>query len=220
MIEIFKNERATGYDSFVQRWIPNYQFFIELLPRLLQNVEPKNLLVGGCGTGNEMLPFVQNESEWQITGVDPSPEMIIQAKQKLRDYSQVKLVQGEVSNLQTGKFGAATLLLVLHFLKDDGSKLKLLRQMAAQLLSGSPLILLDITGQGETFKSNLNILRSMLSPELDRDEVAQRLTRIEHELHHISEERLGSLVAEAGFEKPVRFFQTAVYMGWITRKIE
>lgn len=40
-IEIFENERATGYDQFVQKWIPNYNSFINQLPKLLNNIEKK-----------------------------------------------------------------------------------------------------------------------------------------------------------------------------------
>lgn len=54
---------------------------MDKLPNLLKQSENKNLLVVGCGTGAEIQRFVQAKEQWQITGVDPSPEMILQANQ-------------------------------------------------------------------------------------------------------------------------------------------
>jgi len=53
---------------------------------------------------------------------------------------------------------------------------------------------------------------------LDEEQVSNRLNRIENELYYISEERLSELCSEAGFEVPLRFFQSAIYKGWLTKK--
>lgn len=83
-VELFENERASGYDQFVETWIPNYHYFLDLLPKLLQEIENKDLLVVGCGTGNEIERFAETVESWKITGVDPSPEMISQARKNLK----------------------------------------------------------------------------------------------------------------------------------------
>jgi len=116
------------------------------------------------------------------------------------------------------QFGAATLLLVLHFLEDNGEKLVMLQDISKRMMSQAPLLLLDITGNKEQIQQNLQLLRLLLPKGIDETQVAQRLRRIEHELLHVSEERLVELCEEAGFEPPVRFFQSSIYMGWITRK--
>lgn len=217
--EIFENERATGYNQFVETWIPNYNYFLDRLPKLLREVNPKELLVVGCGTGNEIEKFTQTPGHWEITGIDPSPQMIKQAREKLQYHKNVKLVEGLVTDLDAGKkFGAATLLLVLHFLDDNGEKLNLLKAIADRLTSRAPFVMLDITGDKEQIKSNLKILKLLLPDGLDEEQITNRLGRIENELHYVSESRLSALCAEAGFEPPLRFFQSAVYMGWITNK--
>jgi tRNA (cmo5U34)-methyltransferase len=48
-VEIFENERATGYNQFVETWIPNYHYFLDRLPKLLSETKQKDLLVVGCG---------------------------------------------------------------------------------------------------------------------------------------------------------------------------
>lgn len=218
-VEIFENERATGYNQFVETWIPNYNYFLDRLPKLLSEAGRKDLLVVGCGTGNEIERFARAPEQWEITGVDPSPEMINQAREKLKNCKNVTLVEGLLTDLEVGKmYGAATLLLVLHFLNDGGEKLNLLKGIAEKLVSGAPFVMLDITGDESQIKRNLKILKHLLPDGLDEEQINNRLNRIENDLYHISEKRMVELCIEAGFEPPVRFFQSAIYMGWLTKK--
>lgn len=218
-VEIFENQRASGYNQFVETWIPNYAYFMDKLPGLLRETRNKDLLVVGCGTGNEILRFADAPELWTITGIDPSPEMIAQATQKFDGLDTVDLLEGVVSDLdESAKYGAATLLLVLHFMEDDGTKLNLLKDISARLEEDAPLVLLDITGDNSQIKGNLEILRRLLPEGLDPEDVERRLHRIENELFAVSEDRLGQLLTEAGFETPQRFFQTSIYMGWMTKK--
>ncbi len=218
-IELFENQRAKGYDQFVETWIPNYHYFMEQLPKLLRNTVHKHLLVVGCGTGTEIEYFIKSKESWTITGIDPSPEMILQAQTRLQGYKNTTLLKGVVGDLNTiDLFGAATLILVLHFMKDDGTKLSLLKDIAQRLEKDAPFVLLDITGDKLQIKQNLNILKQLLSSDVDQESIDYRLHRIENKLHPISEERLSELLVEAGFEIPLRFFQNSIYMGWITKR--
>lgn len=218
-VELFENERASGYDQFVETWIPNYHAFLDQLPNLLRTAVSQDLLLVGCGTGNEIERLVDQRQVWNITGVDPSPEMIKQAEEKFEGYDNVMLIEGLVSDLDVKKhYGAATLLLVLHFLEDNGDKVALLQEIGKRLLSGAPLILLDITGNKEQVKENLAILRLLLHDGIAVEHVDQRLHRIANELLYVPEERLIRLCEDAGFERPVRFFQSTIYMGWMIRK--
>jgi len=219
-VEIFEGERASNYDNFVETWVPNYRYFMSIVPKLLKDTADKNLLVVGCGTGNEILAFGKELSKWQITGVDPSIEMLEQAKERLSAYPNVKLINARVDELpQETHFGVATLILVLHFLPDDGSKLLLLKEIQKKLKPNAPFVLLDITGSQEQINKNLEILKNLLPDSIDEEQKVLRISRISTELHIVSENRLAKLLQEAGFEKPVRFFQSNIYMGWLTRKI-
>lgn len=216
-IEIFENERATGYDNFVETWIPNYNYFLDKLPKLLRETTRKELLVVGCGTGNEMERFTRATEHWEITGIDPSPEMIKQAREKLGHSKHVKLIEGLVGDLGAKKYGAATLLLVLHFL-NEGEKLNILKDIKERLDPEAPLVILDITGDENQIRTNLEILRLLLPDGLAEEQIDNRLNRIKNDLHSVSWERLSALCVEAGFEPPVHFFQTAIYVGWLTKR--
>jgi len=218
-IEIFENERATGYNQFVETWIPNYNYFLDCLPKLFRETEQKDILVVGCGTGNEIERFVKAPEQWKITGIDPSPDMIEQAREKFQAYNNVTLIDGLVDGLDIEKkYNAATLLLVLHFLDDDGNKLNLLKDIAERLVPGATFVLLDITGDQEQIRQNLKALRLLLPDSLGQEQINSRLNRIENEFFSVSEERMAELCIQAGFEKPLRFFQSSIYMGWLMQK--
>jgi len=53
---------------------------------------------------------------------------------------------------------------------------------------------------------------------LDEEQISNRLNRIENELFPVAEQRLSELCTAAGFEAPLRFFQSSIYMGWLTKK--
>jgi tRNA (cmo5U34)-methyltransferase len=179
-VEIFENERATGYNQYVETWIPNYQYFLGRLPKLLSETDQKDLLVVGCGTGNEIERFTQCHEQWEITGIDPSPEMVKQAREKLQNCNNVNLVEGLLT-IDGSKYGAATLLLVLHFLDDNGEKQNLLKEIADRLVPGA-IRNAGYYGDKDQIKNNLKILRLLLPDNLDEEQINNRLNRIEKEI--------------------------------------
>lgn len=178
-------------------------------------------MVVGCGTGNEILRFARSQVEWRITGIDPSPDMIVQAREKLKDCDKVELIEGLITDLSADKkYNAATLLLVLHFIEDNGNKQQMLKAIANRLVAGAKLVMLDMTGDKQQIRDNLQVLKLLLPEGVDKQEISERLNRIENKFFTVSEERLSELLQEAEFEKPLRFFQSSIYMGWITQKRE
>ncbi|MEO0573198.1 MAG: class I SAM-dependent methyltransferase [Bacteroidota bacterium] len=220
-LALFEGDRAANYDGFVQQWIPNYDYFMSIFPKLLSNTNPKSLLAVGCGTGNELMALKEFDNDWSIMGVDPSPQMIHIAQQKLGSYKGMGFSIGKVDQLDSHlRFGAASLLLVLHFIKYPNEKLALLQEISKRLYPGAPLIILGIFGNKEQLRGNLKVLESLLPEDLSEKEIEERLDRITNALHRTTEEELGKLLVRAGFEPPTRFFQTSIYSGWTTRKLE
>ncbi|RYG11367.1 MAG: class I SAM-dependent methyltransferase, partial [Chitinophagaceae bacterium] len=107
----------------------------------------------------------------------------------MQTHQNVNLIEGLVSDLNINeKYGAATLLLVLHFLEDNGNKLSLLQDIADRLLPGAPFVMLDITGDKSQIQQNLKILELLLPQGLDKEQLQGRLERIEKELFAVSED--------------------------------
>lgn len=221
-VEIFEDERASQYDQFVKTWIVNYDFVLQTIPSIVQLKSPdaRDILVVGSGTGNEMLALLHaKNTSWNVTGVDPSPDMVEMAKQKLKGYSEASLVLGDVHALPHDRtFDVATLLLVLHFMKDDGTKQSLLQGIHDKLSEGAPLIILDIFGDDREFAQNIRILEKILPEVVEGMVIKDRIETMGERIYHISEDRLSDLLQQVGFSKPVRFFQSVIYGAWITTK--
>lgn len=220
-VEIFEGERAANYDDFIQTWIINYQFVIDTLPKLIEQEQPKakEILVVGCGTGNELLSLSNYTASWNITGIDPSPDMVKIAREKLKNHSKIKIILGEVQQLVSNKkYDVATLFLVLHFMKDDGTKEALLQGVFDNLKQGATFILLDVFGAKDEFAFNIKLLEKLLPKEVEGMVVRERIASMPERIYPISEERLSELAKNVGFSKPIRFFQSTIYGGWIFKK--
>lgn len=102
-----------------------------------------NLLVVGVGGGREIEQFLPGQPGWQLTGVDPSDDMLAVAQaraDRLGLRERTTLVRGTVEDLSAAaRFDAATCLFVLHFLPDAG-KLALLQGIRRHLRPGAPLL--------------------------------------------------------------------------------
>ena len=190
----------------------------ELLASRIRTAE-NEVLVVGSGTGNELEILAKAHKDWQFLGIDPSPEMNVQAREKLATFPNIEIQEAYVSDLpQTTRFQAATLLLVLHFLPADGSKLALLKDIANRLESGAPFVMAGIFGEKEELKTNLEILKTMFPPNFAPEDLQERLERIRDRIQYIPESRLAELFEEAGFHPPTRFFQMAIWGAWVSKK--
>ena len=146
----FDRDRANQYDLDIRKAIPGYEALHGMTHSLLQNnlSESARLLVVGSGTGMELVNYCQQNPAWSLTGVEPSAEMMAIAFEELVSlgYREVDLHTGYISTLpETKLVDAATLMLVMHFLPDDGSKLQLLK-IARHLKPGAELVLADLYG--------------------------------------------------------------------------
>ena len=220
---LFDEDRAKNYDRFSQIWMPNYDVFCDWIPSILANKYLRRgdkILAVGCGTANEIISLLHSNEVWHITGIDPSLEMLKVAKEKLKAYPTVSLIHGYVNDLpRIASFDGATLLLVLHFLPDDGQKLSLLKAISGRLHRGAPLVIADIFGDKTALESNLNFLVSTLSGKVNPTEILERQQKIRNTIHYISEKRLVQLLQAAGFSSAHRLFQSTIYGGWICTKL-
>lgn len=141
---MFDAERAQAYDRRVREAIPGYEALHQLSCMVLAEVTGGHgrALVAGAGTGGECIALAQACPGLQVVGVDPAADMLAHAERKVAEHglnARVRLYPSKVSDLPKFEpFDAATLLLVLHFLPDDGAKLALLTDIAQHLKPGAP----------------------------------------------------------------------------------
>ena len=128
----FNGEWSNEYDDTAHKIIPAYHSIYELTQHLLRDRLKKEarILVAGAGTGKEIIDCSQNNPYWFFTGFDPAKPMLSIARKKVAAASlenRISLVLGLVDEVAENDFDAATSILVMDFLPDDGAKLNFLK---------------------------------------------------------------------------------------------
>lgn len=223
----FDGDYGRQYDSIIRLVFPAYEelFPIALAMLAAELPEDAQLLIVGAGTGKEIATFAARRPGWSFTGVDPSQQMLDRAAKRVRAAGiahRVTLHCGYVADLPDGRrFDAATLVCVMHFLRDDGGKQALLEDVAARLAPGAPLLLVDANGAAGT-PALERMMRAWMWYVRDQGLTAAEQRAYEQHVRDgvvlVPDERLRALLGEAGFDDPVRFFSAFVFDGWIARR--
>jgi tRNA (cmo5U34)-methyltransferase len=222
----FDSGIAAEYDRGVRRTLPSYDSMLRLTHTFLRANLPEKaaLLIVGGGGGNEIKTFGTGNQSWAFTAIDPSEAMLKAGKNKAQQLGiddRVDWIKGTVTNIpEESVFDGATCLLVLHFVADVNDKLAMLQKVRAHLKEGAPFVLVSKVGDPDTeeFKEQVGLWKNYWLdntglPEAKVNELMKgTLTE-----SSISEERLRQLLAEAGFHRIARFFQTNHFGGWICR---
>lgn len=217
------------YEQMVARVMVGYDLLFTLTGCVLRALAQPNLdlLVVGAGGGAELERFLPDNPDWRLTGVDPSQDMLALAEAKaarLGVSARARLVRGTVAELpDDARFDAATCLLVLHFLPDDG-KAALLAGIRAHLRPGAPLLLAngvpvstepdleaDLRGAWQQYGELMG---------MPAEEMAATITRLTAPQPSMATaERYEELLRQAGFTRTVRFFEVlgGGITGWIAR---
>ena len=218
---------TSEYDEMAQMSIPGYEALHTMALSFLRSKLPEkaNLLIVGAGSGMELVTFGKANSHWELLGVDPSSNMLGLAQQKIdkNDLTeQIKLFQGYTHELpETPLYDAATCILVMHFLPDDGSKLALLQSISQRLKSSATLILVDLFGE----KGTANFEQFTQVWKLYSEEMGMSAQMIEKRekarqegIYPIPEPRVLELLEQADFGKIIKFYTGLLFGGWIATK--
>ena len=222
----FNGEFSNEYDGMADKRIPAYHAIYELIQHLLRDKldNEARLLIAGAGTGQEMIRFSQDNPRWSFTGFDPAEPMLSIARQKMAAVSlenRVSLVHGFVDDVTEKYFDAATSILVMHFLPDDGTKLNFLKGISDKLKSGAVMILVDLEGEigSDEYKTFSAAWKNQqLFKRGENDNVQEEFVIRENEVQFIPQKRIESLLEEAGFVKIYKFFKAYLFGGYVAVK--
>ncbi len=226
--EHFDRKRAEVYDTRVQHLIPGYSVIQSLSKSLLESCLPTSaeVLVAGAGTGNEAVSLASNNPGWKITGFDPSPEMIKVAKSKVEKRElagRIFLFEGFAHRIEEKTlFDAATSILVMHFLPDDGSKDDFACEISKRLKPEAKFVLVDL--EGDPASADFKMLfsawrRHLLSAVEDEEQVDETMGNIMKNVKFTPENRIREILQNAGFKKVVKFCQSCLAGGYSAVKI-
>lgn len=216
------------YDQSIRLFCGAYDEIFKLAHCCLRASLPTEaeVLVVGAGSGTDILEFAPANPQWSFCGVDPSANMLSLAKSKISEKNlsnEIQLVQGYVDDLDEEKtFDAATSILVMHFLEDDGSKLEYLKSISQRLKPGAPLVIVDGCGDREsiTFQNTLNAWKQYPILHGVEPEAVENAFKdvILQKVRFVPGSRMLELFDQAGLTNPFKFYSGFLYSGWTIYK--
>ncbi|WMT92600.1 class I SAM-dependent methyltransferase [Pelagibacterium sp. H642] len=229
----FDSSRAGDYERQSRIALAGYDACHELSACMLsaalgqQRRAARVLVVGAGGTAGELVAAARLEPQWSFVALDPSAPMLDLARAHLNKSGlsdRVETVLGVIGDLDNApSFDAAIMIGVLHHLPGDAAKQDLLAQIATRLKPGAPFVL---AGNCRTYGSHPLLLaawaaRWRMSGGAGEEETQAKMGTILQGVEPpASEEVVFSLLTEAGFKEPIRFFESLFWGAWLARRVE
>lgn len=218
----FDNAPPFDLDEYrrMQLAIPGVDGFYRLLGAVAESaVAPEGeVLIVGAGGGRELEAL--GPAGFRFTALDPSAQMLEAARPYAAGFPErAAFVHGTVDDLPPeARYDAATALLVMHFLPDDGAKAAFLSAIRARLKPGALYVHADVCFEdaGAFAAMTPAFLAHARLAGLPEDKAAVG-PEVIATMPVIGEARARELFAEAGFEGATRFYQGLWYRGWHMR---
>lgn len=214
-----------------QRIIPGIDGLYEALLAIFHYELGQNasILIIGAGGGREIELLSRSEQKFELLGVDPSADMLEVARSYIPAdaASRVKLHQGYVADIDPKlQFSAATSVLVMHFLPDDGEKAQYLKDIRSKLKVGAPYIHVDVSIESDKEAENCGDVIARHGERIgapaevrnDPGKMAQE-KRLAENSYVVTPARNRALLEEAGFEIVSPFFRSLWFTGWWARAV-
>jgi tRNA (cmo5U34)-methyltransferase len=222
----FDESLASKYDCSIRLFCPSYDALHQMLMPWLQKLPEKSFfLSAGAGTGAEIITLGKRFPSWRFIAVDVSSDMLNSCRKRLAQaglVDRVDFFNGPMQRYQSSALvDAASSIFVSHFIKGREEKLAYFQAIAANLRTGGFFVLADLFGDTNSpeFPRLYDAwLASYASNGISGDELAQDRAHIESDVSFIPENELFSLLRQAGFSTPIRFYQTYLFGGWVTTK--
>ncbi len=223
----FDGDYGEIYDDLAHKVIPGYEtLFPATLALLMERVGMQaHVLVVGCGTGREISTFAPQVPSWQFTALDPSLEMVGYTQQivaRLGVAKRITLHHGYVHDLPvTQRFDAATVINVMHFLRDDGAKEQLIQSVSTRLRNGGTVVLFDLHGDRKApyFDLFYEAWKRYMTLRGYGDEAKESLLkRLAAGIAYVSEERIMEICKLAGLRLIRKYWSGLLYGGWLLER--
>lgn len=216
-------DRVRGYlEHGPPAFAPGHAGLLQMIAVLLAERMPPDgtALVIGAGGGLEIRYLAGVEPSWRFVGVDPAPAMLDLARATVGGAAgdRLRLIEGTVVDAPAGPFDAATCLLVLGLVPDDGGKLDLLAQARTRLKPGAPFVLVDQCFDRDAldFDGRLDRYAAFARRSgVDGDVVAGARVAVRALATGAPAWRNEQLLAQAGFRDAEVFYVGMAWRGWV-----
>lgn len=221
------DQQAGSYD---QQWakLAAFRDGMHLLLASIFSGLPHNarMLCVGAGTGAEIHCLAARFPQWTFVAVEPSAGMVEAARLRAEQNGYLDRCTFHTGYLESlpdlAPFDCATSLLVSQFLLDTKERTDFFHAIAARLKPDGMLATSDLASDTEapSYASLLAVwLRTLAAADLSPERLQQMREAYDRDVSILPPQRLEALVASAGFQAPVQFFQAGLIHGWYTRRL-
>ncbi len=227
MTEFQRNYRDAAFvDGYTRQgppaFMPGHAGVLQMVGVLLRERAPADarVLVVGAGGGLDTRALALAEPRFRFVGVDPAPPMLELARTVIGAElaERVELIEGTIEAAPEGPFDAATCVLVLGLLADDGTKSSTLAETRRRLRPGAPFVLIDqcLDRSAPDFESRLDRYAAYARASgVDAEVVGKARAQLQANPGLVSPERNASLLEEAGFRDCEVFYVGMAWRGWL-----
>ena len=220
------DQQAAGYDS---RWARTAAIrdclHLMLEPLLAGLPQDARMLCVGVGTGQEMAQLAHRFPGWTFTAVEPSGAMLAACRERAEAEgfaARCRFHHGFLESLPAdAPFDAATCLLVSQFLVDREQRTQFFSAIAMRLRAGGLLASSDLASDVHSAAYEVLLpawTRMMAAAEVPPEAVERMRAAYSQDVAVIPAADVASIIAAAGFEPPVQFFQAGLIHAWISSK--
>ncbi|WP_159732153.1 cyclopropane-fatty-acyl-phospholipid synthase family protein [Methylosinus sp. Ce-a6] len=222
----FDAASAMRYDRRIRSFCSSYDALHHISAAWFERLPARaEFLCAGAGTGAEILALGRRFPFWRFTAVDVSRDMTKACRDRVVAAGmadRVACFQGRLQEFRSAtSFDAASSIFVSHFIAGREEKLAYFRAVSSLLKPGASFVLADLFGDraSREFEPLLHAwLASYASCEVETPELERDRAHIDNDIAFISERELFDLLNEAGFDAPIRFYQTFLFGGWAMTK--
>lgn len=209
-----------SYAKMAERNVPALRDLHRMVGVLLAEKVPADgrVLVLGAGGGLELRAMAQMHPGWHFDGIDPSKQMLDQARITASDFSdRIMFHEGYIEDAPQGPFDGATCLLTLHFLAQE-ERVRTLKELYLRLSPGAPLVTVHHSFPNDDIGKDKWFARFAAYVEaFERGGVQSGLNiqAMKERLPVLSPKQDTSALHEAGFSHVELFYAAFTFKGWV-----
>ena len=220
------DQQAAGYDRQWARTAAIRDCLYLLLDPLLSALPTEaRVLCVGVGTGQEMAHLAGRFPGWTFTAVEPSAAMLAACRARAVEEGfahRCRFHEGFLDSLPAqAPFDAATCFLVSQFITDRTQRIGFFRGIAERLVAGGLLASSDLAADvgSAAYEVLLPAWMRMMQDAAVAPEALERIrAAYSSDVAVVPPAEVEAIIAAAGFDFPVRFFQAGLIHAWLSAR--
>lgn len=220
------DHQASHYDQQWARMAPIRECMHLLLEAPFAALpETARILCVGAGTGIEIAHFAKRFPGWRFLALDPSGAMLDVCRERAERegyLDRCEFHEGYLDSLPaTQAFDGATCFLVSHFMLDKELRTGFFRAIGERLKPGGLLACSDLSADtaAQDYPAMLELwFRTMNDAGLTPEAMERMRSNYAKDVAILPPRELDAIVQQAGFARPLHFYQAGLIRAWHARK--